>query len=107
MKLKRVVYNPFPNQKKKPRKKDTRESAAKRGYSSEWRKVREEVLKKAGIPFEDWEYYDVDHNPPYNKYIEPDHRKYQLIPRLHAEHSRKTATCDIKRDNKGRFVKKS
>ncbi len=106
MKLKRIVYDPFPNMKKRPRAKDKRESAAKRGYSSSWRKIREEVLRNAGIPFEDWSLYDVDHNPPYNKWKEPDHSKYTLIPRLHSEHSRKTATCDVKRDKSGRFIKK-
>lgn len=107
MKIKRIIYDPFPNMKKNKRKKDNRESAAKRGYSSSWRKIREEVLESAGIPFEEWEYYDVDHNPSYNKWKEPDHRKYNLIPRLHAEHSSKTARCDVKRDSKGRFIKKN
>lgn len=91
-------------QHRKPRK--PRPSSAGRGYGYRWQKVREEVLLRHGIPREQWSLYDVDHNPPYNKEIEPDHRKYQLTPRLHAEHSRKTAEQDIKRDERGqRWVK--
>lgn len=71
-----------------------RGNSAKRGYGYEWRKIRLEVLKASGIPVEKWPDYDVDHNPPYNKDVEPDHRKYNLIPRLRADHSRKTASQD-------------
>lgn len=88
------------------RKKDTRPSRSKRGYNSYWYKVRQEVLQSYRIPRELWPLYDVDHNPPYNKEVEPDHRKYTLIPMLKAEHSRKTAREDVKRDKKGKFVKK-
>ena len=52
------------------------------------------VLQKAGIPRGEWGKYDVDHNPPYNPALEPDHTKYQLIPRLHGEHSSKTVRED-------------
>jgi len=83
-----------------------RESPSARGYGGTWRKIREEVLQGSGIPRHLWPEYDVDHNPPYNPEIEPDHRKYVLVPRLRSEHSRKTATEDNKRDYKGRFVKK-
>jgi 5-methylcytosine-specific restriction enzyme A len=77
-----------------PRPEDVRGSAASRGYGAEWRKIRIEVLKRAGLPPSIWKFYDVDHNPPYNPAIEPDHRKYQLAPRLHGAHSRKTACFD-------------
>ncbi len=69
---------------------DKRPSAPRRGYGRDWQKIRAEVLTKAGIPRELWPLYDIDHNPRYNPAIEPDHRKYTLIPRLHGEHSSKT-----------------
>ena len=72
-------------------------------YDQSWRKVREQVLTDARIPRTMWSLYDVDHNPPYNPAIEPDHRRYQLIPRLHADHSRKTAREDVMRDRFGRI----
>lgn len=80
--------------------------AFKRGYDHTWRKVRAEVLTEYGIPKELWSQYDVDHNPPYNPNIESDHRNYELIPRLHADHSRKTAVEDTPRDKKGNFARK-
>lgn len=52
------------------------------------------MLLAHGIPRERWPEYDVDHVPAYNPAIEPDHTKYQLIPRLHADHSRKTVRED-------------
>lgn len=73
---------------------DDRPSASSRGYNSQWRKVRAEVLRAYGIPRDLWSLYDVDHRPPYNPTVEPDHRKYELVPMLHADHSRKTATED-------------
>lgn len=76
------------------RMKDNRSSAARRGYGAEWRRIREAVLGQAGIPRSEYSRYDVDHNPPYDPEREPDHRKYQLIPRLHADHSRKTVCED-------------
>lgn len=76
------------------RKPDRRESASRRGYGADWRRIRERVLRDAGIPESEWHRYDVDHNPPYNPAIEPDHEKYQLIPRLHGDHSWKTASED-------------
>ena len=76
-----------------------------KSYGNGWKKVRIHVLAMHGIPREQWSLYDVDHNPPYDADIEPDHYKYNLIPRLHAEHSQKTANEDIGRIN-GRFVKK-
>lgn len=83
--------------------KRTREPAFKRGYDHSWRKIREQVLTDCGIPRESWSLYDIDHNPPYNPSIEPDHTKYALIPRLHADHSRKTAMQDTPRDSTGSF----
>lgn len=76
------------------RQRDNRPSPSIRGYGAEWRKVREEVLIRSGIPRAEWHRYDIDHNPPYNPAVEKDHRKYQLIPRLHGEHSRKTVRED-------------
>jgi hypothetical protein len=52
------------------------------------------VLRAHGIPKEKWSLYAVDHNPPYNPAVEPDHEKYTLIPRLITEHNRKTASED-------------
>jgi hypothetical protein len=75
-----------------------------RGYDYTWQKIRVRVLKEFGIPKEQWSLYAVDHNPPYNQEVEPDHTRYQLVPRLIAEHNRKTAREDTKRDHKGRFT---
>lgn len=69
-------------------------SSAQRGYGAEWRKIRAEVLTLWQIPEADWHLYDVDHTPPYNPSVEPDHRKYTLTPLLHSQHSVKTATID-------------
>lgn len=82
------------NKRKRKRQPDQRESAAKRGYGSEWRKVREEVLQDWGIPKDQWSKYDVDHILSYDPDKEPDHRKYTLIPRVHSEHSKKTVKYD-------------
>lgn len=82
---------------------DTRESSHRRGYDREWRRVRARVLESHNIPKEQWPLYAVDHNPPYDKDIEPDHTRYVLIPRLMADHNRKTAREDTTRDHKGRF----
>ena len=73
---------------------DTRPSAARRGYGHGWKTIRAEVLRAHGIPKEQWHLYDVDHRPAYNPDIEPDHRKYQLVPLLHGSHSRKTIQED-------------
>jgi hypothetical protein len=73
---------------------DTRPSAAQRGYGGEWRKIREQVLRAYGIPPVHWSLYDIDHDPIYNKQIEPDHTKYKLTPKLHNEHSIKTDKYD-------------
>lgn len=89
---------------KEPRKRDERPSSSSRGYGPEWRRVRARVLADWGIPEEDWPLYHVDHNPPYNKEVEPDHNAYELIPRLISEHNRKTATEDTRRDSRGRFA---
>ena len=83
-----------------------RQSASARGYGHNWRKTRAEVLRKAGIPKEQWHLYDVDHNPPYDPSIEPNHSAYTLIPRLKSNHSHKTATEDTPRDYRGRFTNK-
>jgi len=71
-----------------------RNSAAVRGYDRNWQKIRKEVLRKYGIPEHLWPLYDVDHNPAYDPEVERDHRKYELIPRLHSDHSSKTAKHD-------------
>lgn len=97
-------YCPEHKPKRKP---DTRANSGKRGYGTTWRKIRAKVLSDWGIPKERWHLYDVDHNPAYNAEIEPDHTKYNLIPRLHADHSRKTAEKDVKRDKNGRFLAKN
>ncbi len=90
-----------------PRKaRENRPSRSKRGYNSEWYRIRREVLEHYGIPREEWPLYDVDHNPPYNPAIEPDHRQYTLTPMLRAEHSRKTVNEDMRRDYDGKFIKK-
>lgn len=73
---------------------ERRENASRRGYGHEWRKIRIEALKRFGIPEYQWPQYDIDHNPRYNPAIEPNHRRYELIPRLRADHSRKTNRFD-------------
>lgn len=70
--------------------KPPRKSSAKRGYGREWRRIREQVLTSHGIPPYDWGKYDVDHRPPYDPAVEPDHLKYELVPMLHEDHSKKT-----------------
>ncbi len=69
-----------------------RPDATQRGYDRVWKQVRERTLAAAGIPGADWPLWDVDHDPPYDAAVQPDHRAYRLTPRLHADHSRKTAT---------------
>lgn len=91
----------------KHRDKDTRPSAARRGYGSKWKMIRLKVLEQCGIPRDSWPLYDVDHNPAYNPQVEPDHWKYQLIPRLHSEHSTKTMRSDVRRSPDGRLLPKS
>jgi len=81
----------------------SRPSASSRGYGHGWRKTRAAVLRKHGIPRDQWHLYDVDHNPPYNPTVEPNHSAYTLIPRLKSAHSSKTATEDTPRDSLGRF----
>jgi hypothetical protein len=83
------------------RRKDPRQSSSRRGYDAGWRRVRQEVLDSAGIPRSEHWRYDVDHSPKYDPATEPDHRTYRLTPRLHAEHSRKTARDDGGFGNKG------
>ena len=91
---------------KPARKKDLRPNSGKRGYDHGWRKVRDAVLTEYGIPPHLRHLYDVDHNPPYDRLMEPDHTRYQLIPRLHADHSSKTAQEDVRRDVRGRIIGK-
>lgn len=88
------------------RREDDRPSPARRGYGAQWRRIREQVLTEAGIPRSDWSLYAVDHRPPYNPDIEPDHRQYTLVPMRKEAHNRKTAAHDQKnkRDDKGRWV---
>jgi hypothetical protein len=69
---------------------DNRPNASQRGYGSEWRRIRARVLREYGIPQAEWRLYEVHHRPEYNPAIEPDHRCYELIPMLKAEHSRIT-----------------
>jgi hypothetical protein len=71
-----------------------RPSSGKRGYGPQWRRIRERILRIFGIPRQDWHLWDVDHSPPYDPAIEPDHLKYTLTPRQHADHSSKTASRD-------------
>lgn len=75
-----------------------RAHSAARGYDRTWHKLREQILIRHGIPRARWHLYDVDHDPPYNPEVEPDHRKYRLTPMLHSEHSRKSVA-----DNVGAF----
>jgi len=88
------------HQTTQPTRKDDRPSPSARGYGYAWRRIREKVLKDWNIPREDWPLYDIDHTPPYDPTV---HTKYKLTPRLHADHSRKTATEDVKRDKLGRI----
>lgn len=74
----------------RPRRSDQRPGSAERGYGGEWRRIRVATLAAAGIPKRDWPLYDVHHEPAYNPAVEPDHRKYQLTPLLHGEHSGET-----------------
>ena len=73
---------------------DRRVSSARRGYGREWRRIRARVLARYGIPRSRWHLYDVDHRPAYDPVVEPDHRKYDLVPMLRADHSRKTVRED-------------
>jgi len=65
-----------------------------RGADREWRKIRIEVLRSHGIPQEDWPKYVIDHRPPYDPAIEPDHRNYTLVPMIRGKHSQKTNKFD-------------
>jgi len=87
-------------------KPDDRPSPSARGYDNEWKKIREDVLRQHGIPESEWPNYDIDHRPTYNQAIEPDHRRYQLTPLLHGEHSQKTALEDTPRALDGSFALK-
>lgn len=69
-------------------------SSAAAGYGYQWQQIRAEVLRRAGIPRADWPRYDVDHDPPYNPSLQPDHRRYTLTPMLRSAHARKTARQD-------------
>lgn len=87
-----------------PHKDKRKQSASRRGYDYQWRKIRTEVLTRAGIPVELHHLYDVDHNPPYDPITDPDHRHYVLIPRLHADHSAKTLREDVIRSSDGKIM---
>ncbi|MDR1903067.1 MAG: hypothetical protein LBQ88_12405 [Treponema sp.] len=80
------LYKPF----EYPHGKDNRPSSAQRGYGSQWKAIREMVLRQHGIPRADWPLYDVHHKPAYNPAIEPDHLRYTLTPLLHADHTKVT-----------------
>jgi hypothetical protein len=71
-----------------------RPSSTRRGYGREWSRIRHRVLLQHGIPESQHHLYDVDHRPRYDASIEPDHSKYQLVPMLRADHSRKTIHVD-------------
>lgn len=73
---------------------EKRPSAAGRGYGRVWQRIRAIVLSRAGIPRERWSEYVVDHRPPFNPAVEPDHMKYELVPMLLKDHSQKTARSD-------------
>ena len=75
---------------------DNRPSAAARGYNNSWQRIREEVLRNAGIPRAQWPLYDVHHAPDYNPSADPDHRHYTLTPMLHGDHSRHTGSARSK-----------
>jgi hypothetical protein len=66
-----------------------RPGAHARGYDAQWRKVREDVLRAAGIPEEQWPAFDVDHEPRYPS-LGPDHSLYRLTPVRRPVHSSKT-----------------
>jgi hypothetical protein len=72
------------------READNRPSANKRGYGTEWNRIRQQVLDASMIPRNEQHLYDVDHTPCYDPVIQPDHWQYALTPRLHAEHTRIT-----------------
>lgn len=77
------------------RARERRLSSGQRGYGREWReKIRPRVLRAHGIPKADWPKYDIDHRPAYAPEVEPDHNKYELVPMLRSEHSRKTSRFD-------------
>jgi hypothetical protein len=93
------LYKPY----ERPMQAISRASAAARGYNHAWKKIREGVLRGAGIPRGEWPLYDVHHTPDYDAAIEPDHRKYTLTPKLHADHSGETLR-NINKKRKGRGV---
>ena len=64
------------------------------GQDAAWKKIRIGVFKKHGIPESEWRNYVVDHRPPYDPSVEPDHLKYTLVPMTRAEHSKKTNRHD-------------
>jgi hypothetical protein len=64
------------------------------GYGHGWARIRREVLRAHGIPEAEFHLWDLDHRPPYNPKIEPDHRRYDLVPMRHGTHSTKTARQD-------------
>jgi hypothetical protein len=66
-----------------------RPSSGKRGYTRAWQRIREQVLREAGIPESQWSEWDVDHEPRYPT-LGPDHSLYQLTPVLRPHHSSKT-----------------
>ena len=49
--------------------------------------------QQLNIPHERWNLFDVDHNPPYNPEIEPDHEKYELTAVLWS-----FGTCSVLKD---------
>jgi len=73
---------------------EKRPHSGARGYGPVWRKVRAEVLRAAGIPENEWHKWAVDHRPRYNPELEPDRRKYELVPMLRGSHSSKTVSQD-------------
>ncbi|OQY32040.1 MAG: hypothetical protein B6241_12500 [Spirochaetaceae bacterium 4572_59] len=61
---------------------------------SEWKRIRIETLKAHNIPESQWKDYVIDHRPPYDPRVEPDHRNYTLVPMTRGEHSKKTNRYD-------------
>ena len=87
----------------RPKKKNPDRPGIYQRYGKSWKRIREMVLRDAGIPEEEWGKYQVDHRPPYDPDIEPDHMAYTLVPMLIEDHGRKTAQEEMDRDRMGRF----
>ncbi|MCG8453435.1 MAG: hypothetical protein MI717_09675 [Spirochaetales bacterium] len=83
----------------------------RRYSSSEWKRIRANVLSEYDIPQDEWHLYAVDHRKPdgsggYDPTWSTNHEDYVLVPMLLTDHNRKTANQDVFRDENGRFVGK-